>query len=373
MRTIFYTIIMILFVSCSSQKQESAESANILFGKDDNSELTGEIKTGFIQFEETDSSLLGSIRIIFPYNDRLIVANYFTMWVFDKEGKYITQIGSQGQGVGEYTMILSAFIDESANAIGVYDGNTRNIIYYDLDSYNYVSSHSYPEINSTCCIAYGENLIWYNAGYDTGITDKYFLLTDKEGNIKNSFVDKEFKSGYITGASYPLYTMNGNVYGFTPYDMVIYEIGDSTARSVSTIQFDGLTTPSVSFLKEISDDGSSPFFNKIQESGYISYYDVRETNSIFVVTVMAEKKKLYGIMDKSTGRSNVYTEDELADSLHVGKIPYFIPTTINDKVLAVLDTPSLREMAENGYKFDERLSRLLESDNENPIILTVGF
>jgi hypothetical protein len=52
--------------------------------------------------------------------------------LFDKTGKYLTDVGSFGQGPGEYGTIADAVLDEKNNRIYILSWSTRNILEYDL-------------------------------------------------------------------------------------------------------------------------------------------------------------------------------------------------------------------------------------------------
>jgi hypothetical protein len=52
--------------------------------------------------------------------------------LFDKKGKYLTDVGSFGQGPGEYGTIADAVLDEKNGRIYILSWSTRNILEYDL-------------------------------------------------------------------------------------------------------------------------------------------------------------------------------------------------------------------------------------------------
>ena len=70
-------------------------------------------------------------------NDRIFIFDSYkanALFVFDKKGKYITQIGSPGMGPGEFAYLAGFDIDIINNNIIIYDFK-RKFMYYDLDTY----------------------------------------------------------------------------------------------------------------------------------------------------------------------------------------------------------------------------------------------
>lgn len=75
-----------------------------------------------------------------PVRNVVISDNYILVWgkeqtpfkLFDKSGKYIANVGSFGQGPGEYQLIYDAQIDEAGGRIYLLPWNARSLLAYDL-------------------------------------------------------------------------------------------------------------------------------------------------------------------------------------------------------------------------------------------------
>ncbi|MDR0395084.1 MAG: 6-bladed beta-propeller [Tannerella sp.] len=63
--------------------------------------------------------------------------------LFDKTGKYLTDIGAFGQGPGEYGTIADATLDEKNERIYILSWSTRNILEYDLEG-NFIRPINMP-------------------------------------------------------------------------------------------------------------------------------------------------------------------------------------------------------------------------------------
>lgn len=371
------TLCILFWISSCSNKMEDIPSRNTLhFSLNENVQIIDSLKISIFHPEETDESLIKSLGMIAEYDNRVFIGDdgTYELMAFDKNGKFISRIGSRGQGVGEYIKFLTFFINASDNSLGILDFELHKIVYYDLSDYSFRKEESNLNVLSSNCIPSKQNLIWFNEGYDDGITDKYFVITDKHKSILNSFVNKDFKSGYITGSSYPLYLFNDTVYGFTPYDMKIYAFDNDTLYTRMNIEVEDWHTPDVDFLNRKSNNGrSSAYFDDLSDSDYISYYNILESDGLLGIIAIRNHKKYVGLYDKDSGNKCLVTQDEFAKRLGVGKIQYFVRGNIDGAILAAVDIENLKESAKQGEYINPKLQSILTSSNENPIILKIDL
>lgn len=137
-------IALTVFFGCKTEKNvEKDFSKKFLesFDKktfDKELELTQVIDTTsyiYIPLETKENCLIGEIRKVLIYDEFIFVFDRFTnsLYVFDKEGKFIRKIGKTGQGPGEYGRISDFDIDQINNEIILYDINSRKFLFYDFN------------------------------------------------------------------------------------------------------------------------------------------------------------------------------------------------------------------------------------------------
>ena len=132
----FITIAVSLLLSCSKTKQGDLLEIPIDIYQSDGlmplSEITEELIA--IELELTNESTLDPTRInrVIISEDKVFITTWTRIFVFDKDGKYIRSIGSQGQGPGEYTNIRSIALDEKNKRLFVASAAYK-IIAYDFD------------------------------------------------------------------------------------------------------------------------------------------------------------------------------------------------------------------------------------------------
>jgi hypothetical protein len=150
--TIF--ICFCIFVSCKQKKTtetvESRESAVYTIDLD-NIKTVDAIKMSSIFgraraiiLEETDYSLIGMINKLQVFDNYIFVIDNFIakkMFVFNKKnGKYLRQIGSFGQGQGEYLEIRDFCLDTVNREVYIYDAGKRMLHKYNMDNGKFLKS-----------------------------------------------------------------------------------------------------------------------------------------------------------------------------------------------------------------------------------------
>jgi hypothetical protein len=101
-----------------------------------------------IILEDTDDALIGDISRIKVSNNYIFVLDAWIakkLFVFDKNGKYLRQIGSKGQGPGEYLTIMDFCIDAEKREVYILDYFPKKVHKYNLDTGEYISSINLPK------------------------------------------------------------------------------------------------------------------------------------------------------------------------------------------------------------------------------------
>jgi hypothetical protein len=101
-------------------------------------------KARAIILEETDYSLIGMINKLQLFDNYIFVLDNSTakkLFVFDKkDGKYLRQIGSFGQGPGEYLEIRDFCLDIANREVYIYDAGKQMLHKYNFDNGKYIKS-----------------------------------------------------------------------------------------------------------------------------------------------------------------------------------------------------------------------------------------
>ncbi|MDR2026154.1 MAG: 6-bladed beta-propeller [Prevotellaceae bacterium] len=101
-----------------------------------------------VMLEEHDDALIGEIQWIQAFDSYILIFDFVIaqkLLVFDKNGKFLRQIGKRGRGPGEYIQITDFCIDPERREIYLLDAGSRKVLKYSLDSGEYISSINLPK------------------------------------------------------------------------------------------------------------------------------------------------------------------------------------------------------------------------------------
>jgi hypothetical protein len=141
--------------------------------------------------EEHDDALIGEIQWIQAFDDYILIFDFFIakkLFVFDKNGKFLRQIGKTGRGTGEYIQVMDFCIDTEKREIYLLDSGSRKMLKYNLDTGEYISSINLPK----------NDIAPYLITY---AYDKLFLKImhyDQQGENDNLLMEFDFKTGKNT-------------------------------------------------------------------------------------------------------------------------------------------------------------------------------
>lgn len=101
-------------------------------------------KMEIIPLETLDSCLIMNIEKIELHNNQLFIFDNLrpALYVFDKKGKYIKQIGKKGEGPDEFQVITDVFIDKTRNVI-LFLSHFGSVLIYDIEG-NYIGREMLP-------------------------------------------------------------------------------------------------------------------------------------------------------------------------------------------------------------------------------------
>ena len=103
-----------------------------------------------VRLELTDKSMLDRITGVLEYDDKYIVSSSSgqSICVFDKQGKFLYNIGSVGRADNEYLVIGRIMLDEKQEQLIVYDIMSCRLVYYTMSG-EFVKAESLKDIEGS--------------------------------------------------------------------------------------------------------------------------------------------------------------------------------------------------------------------------------
>lgn len=182
-------------------------------------------KQTFIPLETNDSCLISSITQIETSSDAYWIVSRGTIFMFDKQGKYVGKLGSIGQGPGEFTSVEKIQIDEPNNEIFVMDYFGRKMVTYDMNG-KFIRSFLLPPVQHINNFSvFGDKLYYY--GFDNGVSPALIAVntndlkadtiskSDREMNLGEAFMGTTFM-GSVDNDIYLYHYFNDTIFHMQP-------------------------------------------------------------------------------------------------------------------------------------------------------------
>ncbi len=201
----FILIICIVFVSCSTKQDETRNTQTYIIDIDkasvENELLYSTVfsKMKTIILETSDECLISMIAKMEIYEDYIIILDprmAKSVFVFNKEGKFIRKIGAVGAGPGEFIAPFDFTIDSRNGEIYILDFSSQKILKYDITSGKHlltINTHR----NDGCTIGricYANDLLYTDAAFPYPSPDNYLMqaLNPSSGVQKKVYFTAEY-------------------------------------------------------------------------------------------------------------------------------------------------------------------------------------
>ena len=269
-KNILNIIIIFVCISCYSQSVKVQDSKNKRLLDLDNAKYPDTCFSAsnvyksvkIIPLQTNESCLIGEIDKIQVVDHQILImdgriAN--SLYVFDREGRFIRKIGGVGQGPGEYISIDDFAIDRENKTVYIKDGRLPRIHKYDLLTGKFIQSISLQrnvlQINSDRALIHhfvnSGGVLYASAIFYNHAPNNFLLFTidESSGMGKNNFLNvMEYSRGFsnVYGNNIPerqfFFRKNGDVIFFQPFMSHIIEITKNGVFSLFEIKGKNILT-----------------------------------------------------------------------------------------------------------------------------------
>ena len=148
MKKITYLLgILCLLYSCTVSQKKEDGMAVINFGHNEKVKAAELFSLSFLKLETNENALLGAVSQIKEADGKLVLLDVFLShkaYIFDRQGKFISQLGNIGNGPGEYVIPSSCIIDQKKGIVSIIDPSQQKVIDYSLYDYKFLSEKKVP-------------------------------------------------------------------------------------------------------------------------------------------------------------------------------------------------------------------------------------
>ncbi len=128
----------------------------------------------YIPLETTPKSLLKKINQIFFSETYIFISDFNKLLQFDRTGKFIRQVGSNGRGPGEYISVSGFCIDEKKEVVYIIAWGIHSILEFDFNG-NFIRSFNQPFFSSQFLVK-DTNRFAFRLNYNEKTIDSDFKL-----------------------------------------------------------------------------------------------------------------------------------------------------------------------------------------------------
>lgn len=391
----FILFLLSLFItSCVTNNEDDNKSQSVIdhltFTNNENYPLRDIAYNTFniIALETNDECLIRNIMEARPYLSYLYVLdNSGTLFVFDRNGKFINQIGRKGNGPDEYLKLSSFFINKNEDRIVIIDDFKNKMYNYDLTG-NFINSKSTdPSIkytNYSMMTEEGDILLNYIINFDD---NEAYSIIDGEDCSKNEYLKSyapiEVKGYLYSFSNHPMSeSVDGNINFIMPLCDTIFEYSNKQYRPKYVVDASSKMVDRSLFKTNATDMGASYplMLSKYVNDGFFTgFAGIFETDK-YILLRYRHKGSLSGffIANKKSLKGNYYSS---STPKNPSKMPFYYIIGSNDNefigTVNATDILSLYDDLQNNAseKILNKLKKTVEGLDEesNPCLVFYSF
>lgn len=315
-----------------------------------------------LELESNKESMIHGISQLLTYGNHIFVLDNVQsrkINIYDETGKFIDQLGTNGQGPGEYIQPWSMSINSEKKQMAVLDAGQSRILFYDLIDFSFIKSTEAP-VDATKMEFLDNDLIaWYGSQ-----PLSHLLVTDSLNNTIQELIPKEFNPVYKKGyGTKNLFASGSEVYFYTPFSPNLYTINGDSAVLKYAFEFESHSFTPIQELNQF-DENKNDYLDYISESSHIQFCDFYDTRRILYCNFYADGEMFMGFFNKSNNRAIYHTKDNLMKSLKLPK--FFNPVgQYNDYLVCTINNMNVLDSYETGAVFNPQIDAELKKISED--------
>jgi hypothetical protein len=249
---------------------------------------------------------------------------------FDKNGKFIRQIGSQGRGPAEYLYVYDFCINEDTNEIYIFFVDKMLVFSFEG---KYKKSFKLSFRIADAIILDNTSLMFHLPNVPVTLGPKLFntyswIITDMQGNPKQKYKNHFMRVGNVGASKTPIYIFDGDA-RFMEYGVdTLYYFKDTSKIPYALFSYGDLKKDPDPFIIRSNTEKKEELKDKIL------IWTITENEEFLFIKFSTRRwdKPLYAIYSKKTGKTTFLKDGGFKIDLGVGG-GFWPKQIIDDKVL----------------------------------------
>lgn len=313
----FFIISCLLLISCNRQvpkeisvyEEAAIEDSSVVRIAIENLDRNKVLKCSevfdsirFVRLETTDSSLIGRIKKIVATNDYFFILDASTaktVFVFDKTGKFLNRIGTNGNGPEEYNVPDDIVYDRYNDELLVWCNNHKAIMRFKPDG-TFVENIKVDWWADVISIVSKDIYLLYlnNTRQKDGKPNEHnILVINQNGEIVNRLLPYNEHDERFNPPCENDFSFYGDTVLFSPYyGNRIYQINANELQIKYCVDFKNRTIPSSLFV----DTDNKKLDKDIKDNGYAFIRSATETSSHVIIHFVFDRLIYSGFYSKES-------------------------------------------------------------------------
>jgi hypothetical protein len=323
-------------------------------------------KIEYVPLETDTACLIQNISNVFLTDSLIFVSDYNRLLKFDKNGKFIKQIGTKGRGPGEYPSLGNFLIDEGNREIFVL--SSRIVLIYDFNG-NFKRDFKIDFPCRQFILNESSELIFHSFNLPTPSTDTVYswYIIDRTGTILRKIENTlpRTNKGVVVPVS-PLY-MHDDTPHFMEFGIdTLYSYDNNEKKPYAIFHLGNLKFPPDPTMSEVP-----------QINGKIWINEIRETKKLFFVNIWWDLSDSISncIFDKSSASFSILKNSGFTNDID-GAMAFWPKKIINDNLmLDYVDAFNLiktsKKIQKDNNEQTSQLNNLITqlSETSNPVLI----
>lgn len=226
---------------------------------------------GILPLEMTERSMLSDIMKIRVYDERIFLLSGYTntkLMVFDKEGKFVAEVGRRGRGPQEHIELGNFEIDPTRNELILLDREGLKLLIFDFDG-NFRQEVKIPTAPECAGRLSNGNFVLVYTGYQIKLNDYYVLvICDENGQVLERHIENQIHTSInISAREMMTAQADGSLSLMPQYHNMLYRVTDKGITAGIGFEIPGETITVDNFNQNFTNPGD--FFRTLKGKNYM--------------------------------------------------------------------------------------------------------